>query len=76
MTEKTPLKSMTWTLDTILSLESQYKKSRGDNRGRLKAQIMLLKNNVWLCKKWVKPELELSSDIKKAPKEGLSVHNV
>mgnify|MGYP001211235495 len=61
---------MTWTLDTILSLESQYKKSRGDNRGRLKAQIMLLKNNVWLCKKWVKPELELVSDIKKPLKRG------
>ena len=72
MIEKTPLKSMTWSLDTILSLESEYKKSRGDNRGRLKAQITLLKNNVWLCKKWVKPELELLSDIKKAPKEGLS----
>ena len=61
---------MTCSLDTILSLESEYKKSRGDNRGRLKAQIMLLKNNVWLCKKWVKPELELVSDIKKPLKRG------
>ena len=40
------------TEKTIAELEKRVKRASGDQRGRLKARILVLKNNLWLSKPW------------------------
>ena len=44
------------TKQEIIDLKERIKRSSGDKRGRLKAKLALLENNLWLSKPWVEPK--------------------
>ena len=44
------------TEQEIIDLKERIKRSSGDKRGRLKAKLALLENNLWLSKPWVEPK--------------------
>ena len=40
----------------IIDLKSRIEYASGDQRGRLKAKLAMLQNNLWLSKPWVAPK--------------------
>lgn len=44
------------TEQEIISIKERIKRSSGDQRGRLKAKLAMLQNNLWLSKPWVTPK--------------------
>ena len=44
------------TEQEITDLKRRIKRASGDQRGRLKAKLATLQNNLWLSKPWIAPK--------------------
>ena len=49
-------KGLISTEQEIISIKERIKRASGDQRGRLKAKLAMLQNNLWLSKPWVAPK--------------------